>query len=89
MKKTPQQEMIFEKITKPLAGRTLFWTPFLRVQSESANRARKWGPDISWIHYHADWHLIGIRLQLFGGVYKVSWVSDPAYFFLKKGSRIL
>lgn len=89
MKRTKEQEQIFERITRPLAGKTLIWTPFFRVKSSPANRARRWGPTLGWTHWHADWHLIGVHIRLWGGEYDVSWVSDPSYFFLKKRNRLL
>jgi hypothetical protein len=88
MKRTAEQQKIYERITKPLAGRTFLWTPFLRVQSEKANASRRWKSEIRWAHWHADWHLIGVELRIFGGVYRIDWVSDPSYFLNKSRWRL-
>ena len=89
IQRTNQQNEIFEKFTKPLAGRTLLWTPFLRIKSEAARKNRKWEPEIGWVHWHPDWHLIGIRIRFWGGEYEINWISDPGYFLNKKSSRLL
>ena len=59
---------------------TLLWTPFLRVQRRKLPKNKKPKTDISWNHWHSDWHVVGITLEVPGFEYEIDWISDPSYF---------